>query len=335
MTKYTCCDKAYIRGLREGGMAMELIAKKFDVTAASIYKMLTRDDLKKSTESPKPLGRPPKLSERDKRQYAIIAKRNRRATLGEITNEGPANVSTRTVRKALHEQGLNNRVAKKKPYLKPEHVQKRKLFVKNMEDWTLEDFKRVVWTDESSFELGKNTRQTKVWRMTDEAYLEDCLQPTFKSSRLSVMVWGAISWGKKSNLVVLEKGRTTSKDFIEQVYEGELGRFMGEVDEAILMEDGAPVHRSKISNKWKEDHGIEQIVWPPQSPDMNPIENFWNTMKVKVQKKFQMGMTMEKHIEVIRETWEEIDVEEINNLISSMLSRLQQLKKKRGKSTKY
>jgi hypothetical protein len=122
----------------------------------------------------------------------------------------------------------------------------------------MEQWKDVIWTDEASFELGKNTRQVRVWRRPDEAFKEECLVPTFKSARMSVMVWGAIALGKKSELVILDAEKRTAQDFVDQVYEGILKGFLEQFDGALLMEDGAPIHRSKIEKEWRDSHGVEK-----------------------------------------------------------------------------
>ena len=43
--------------------------------------------------------------------------------------------------------------------------------------------------------------------------------------------------------------------------------------ELILMEDGAPMHCSKLLEDWRQAHGIQKLVWLPNSLDLNPIEN--------------------------------------------------------------
>ena len=87
------------------------------------------------------------------------------------------------------------------------------------------------------------------------------------------MVWGAITYGKKSELCILEKGKRTAMDLIRQVYE--------EFDTPILMEDGAPIHRAKVSKNWRVKYNMETTNWPTQSPDTNPIENTWELMRKK------------------------------------------------------
>lgn len=52
----------------------------------------------------------------------------------------------------------------------------------------------------------------------------------------------------------------------------------------LLLEDNDPKHKSRLCNSWKEENGIQQMNWP-QSPDCNPIENFWAFIKARLRGK--------------------------------------------------
>lgn len=43
--------------------------------------------------------------------------------------------------------------------------------------------------------------------------------------------------------------------------------------------DGAPCHKAKIVNEWKQKQGIRTRVCPLRSPCLNPIENLWWDIK--------------------------------------------------------
>ena len=51
------------------------------------------------------------------------------------------------------EAGLKGCKARKKPYLSEVNKKKRLLWAKEHQDWTDEDWAKVVWSDESIFEV--------------------------------------------------------------------------------------------------------------------------------------------------------------------------------------
>jgi hypothetical protein len=152
---------------------------------------------------------------------------------------------------------------------------------------------------------------------------------------MSVMVWGAISLNKKSRLVVMPVGRRTAVDFVEVVYEGPLIEFLDEFIYPVLMEDGSPLHRSNAPKHWLQEHEVKKMVWPAQSPDMNPIENLWMQMKQRVAKAHTPSMTRETFTKSIMDAWEDISIDRINTLVNSMPSRVSDLMKNKGKSTRW
>jgi hypothetical protein len=43
----------------------------------------------------------------------------------------------------------------------------------------------------------------------------------------------------------------------------------------IFQDDNDRIHRAHVVQSWLSEHegSFHQMVWPPQSPDLNPIEN--------------------------------------------------------------
>ena len=75
MKRLTCCDKAYIRGLSDGGVEAKEIATRISMSLSGVYRVLSTEKDDESPISEKKVGRPSKLSQRDERAFAIYAKK--------------------------------------------------------------------------------------------------------------------------------------------------------------------------------------------------------------------------------------------------------------------
>ena len=53
----------------------------------------------------------------------------------------------------------------------------------------------------------------------------------------------------------------------------------------IFQQDNAPCHRAKIVSEWFESKNIERLTRPPNSPDLNCIENLWSWLDKEIAKK--------------------------------------------------
>ena len=327
-------------GKREPGATFPEIAAHLSLpqtTVQHIYDHFAATGSVKPLKSP---GRPRKLTERDERGIVRYAKANRRATLTEITNVTPASVSESTVRRVLHQAKIFARVAPKKPFLSSFHQSKRLAFAKEHQNWTAEQWAKVIWIDESTFEIGKAFRRVLVWRTANEKYYPECLTPTFKSGRTSVMIYACFAGSEKSTLVFMPKGERTAVDFVRLCYEGEGGlkafREQINIHDAILMEDGAPVHRSNAPKKWREDQGLTKLDWPANSPDLNPIENIWAILKDAVQHRHTpRPKTVDEMKEALQMEWEKIPGSSLSKLLSSMPARMQAGIKAKGGPTRW
>jgi transposase len=269
-------EKAQIVALHKAGRSNAQLAEQFGVSVVTIKKTKRHFNERGHYERKKGSGRKKKLSAGDLRVLGRLTRKNSRATLNQLRIMSDLHVSGRTIRRRLKEMGLRARVARKKPFMSAVHRAKRLAFARKHLGWTLQQWKKVLFTDESTFEIGLNPRRVLVWRTSHERDLPANLVPTFKSGRTTQMVWGGIAHGCKTDLAIFDKcGRNERKtisdaeSYVNQVYKGPLTRFLRGKRGIVLMEDGAPIHRSNAPKIWREKRRLRKLDWPPSSPDLN------------------------------------------------------------------
>jgi hypothetical protein len=207
-------------------------------------------------------------------------------------------------------------------------------------------WKKVIWSDECSVEKSKDPRQIWVFRTPEEKWIKDCINEQIKSGEVKLMVWGCFAGEIKGKLVPLD-GRINRFKYMD-ILEHNLPDITLEVwdsigEEPIFMQDNAPVHTSGLVKDWLEGEEYIVMKWPPYSPDLNPIEQIWRLLKIKLQehhpdiKHMQGGPeTVKQRLsEVLPHMWDEIEEREFWKLVCSMPKRVQAVIDADGWYTKY
>jgi transposase len=92
----------------------------------------------------------------------IGSKKGRNLSMNEIGAK--LGVSRRTVYRMLRKEGFKLYKELSKPGLTKAMMKAQLEFCKAYEHWTLEDWKRVIWTDETSIILGHRRGSYRIWR---------------------------------------------------------------------------------------------------------------------------------------------------------------------------
>ncbi|GFW60547.1 transposable element Tcb2 transposase [Trichonephila clavipes] len=80
------------------------------------------------------------------------------------------------------------------PLLTARHKALRLAWVRQHRHWTVDDWKHVAWSDESSFQLNRAEGHVQVRRQPHESLDLACQQGTVQAGGGSVMVWGVYIW---------------------------------------------------------------------------------------------------------------------------------------------
>ena len=105
---------------------------------------------------------------------------------------------------------------------------------------------------------------------------------------------------------------------------------------AIFMHDNAPSHVSSFTHDFLGQKGFEEskiMTWPAQSPDLNPIENLWSIVKMRVYPGTKQYTSKAELWTAIQNVCAALKPQEIKDLTQSMDSRLFKVIQNNGRYT--
>ena len=225
----------------------------------------------------------------------------------------------------------------KNPHLRKGNTTKRLKFAQRHKNWSAEQWKSVLWSDESKFEIFGTKRRQYVRRRNGEQFKDMSLQPTIKYGGGSVQVWGCISAGGVGDLFKIDDIMNAEKYRQILIHHAVPSgrRLVG--PNFIFQHDNDPKHTAKKVNDYlqrKENQGQLQLMeWPPQSPDLNIIEAVWNYLDRKKQE--NQPTTSEELWDVLRDAWNNIPGDFLQKLQDSIPYRIDVVLKEKGSHTKY
>src|SRR5579862_9244398 len=102
----------------------------------------------------------------------------------------------------------------------------------------------------------------------------------------------------------------------------------------IVMEDNAPVHK-KVCIPARAALGMVILNWPPNSPDLNPIEHIWSYIKDIIARDYADVSSAAEMKRIVRGLWEEFTDTQFDSLIDSMVDRIQAVIAADGGATRF
>ncbi|GFU39019.1 transposable element Tc1 transposase [Trichonephila clavipes] len=89
------------------------------------------------------------------------------------------------------------------------------------------------------------------------------------------------------------------------------------------MDDNATCHRTLVVQDCLDSEGIQRLVWPARYPDLNPIENVWDSLGGKLLVETILRQTRTPLIRALTEEWDKLPQQLLDNVVQSMVRRVE------------
>ncbi|KAJ3019133.1 hypothetical protein NUW54_g164 [Trametes sanguinea] len=179
-------------------------------------------------------------------------------------------VSVQIICHALKKAGMKAVMKRKWPFLSKLHRTKRYTFALSKKDWTVEDWKRVVWSDETEINRVRSDGRKWVWKKKGEELKDQLFKGTLKHGSGSLMFWGCFGWQGTGHSCKIN-GKIDA-DFYDY-----------NVDDVIFQQDNDPKHTKQegqmVLHK-AQNRALKQRLATYTHPPMSRRE-LWERVQMK------------------------------------------------------
>ena len=319
-------ERKQVVALNLNGISAKEISCSLGIRVRSIRRIIKSWKIKR-TVSPKPKksGRTRKITPAIERKMVQLLEADRRLTPAEVIRAIQAlhpgfRCCASSVQRIFVLNGYHGRVCVKKPLLREANKQKRLEWAQKHVNWTLEQWKQVLWSDEKKFELFNSKRRLFCRRKEGEPLHDDTIQPTVKHGGGSIMFWGCFGGTKTGHLFkingILDQAKY-KQILIHHAMPSGLSIFPDSVWH--FMQDNDPKHTSKtvqayLQEKMKQRGCRMKVMdWVSQSPDLNPLELLWEESDRQV--KLRKPINLAELEAAVRHVWQNMPEKKMLKLI--------------------
>ena len=318
-----------------GGHSVDQLSTNFNCDRRTVQRLLAKFRHTQSVDDRHRAARPSVSTERENCALIRMSSSNPRLVARQLKQrwrtEHGVEASVSTVKSRLRDAGLFGRIAVKKPLLTARHRRTRLEFAQEHRDWTVEQWSRCLFSDESPIHLVASHQQRYVRRRGGTALRQQHIRPTVHSSSGKLMVWGAFSLNGGRPLARI-CGNLNAASY-QDILRDHLLPLNLPQNGLIFQQDNATCHSARTTLRFLEDNNVDVMRWPPQSPDLNPIENLWGYLQQRLDR--LEVRTMDELWAAAEREWRGIPQDVITNLVESMPARMALVIAARGGSTRY
>ncbi|KAG0776883.1 hypothetical protein G6F16_013660 [Rhizopus arrhizus] len=196
-------------------------------------------------------GRPSLISQRMVsyiRRLVTLGRKNNAVEIQKaLKEEFGMSVSDSTVRRVLKKAGFIAFVKPQKPLLRSQNIMKRLQWAKSHQHWTVDDWKRVIFSDETKINRFASDGKAYTWKLPHEELNSRHVQQTVKHGGGNIMVWSSITWEGVGWIV--DVGHRMNSEAYLEVLKDDLLKTMEsyglDSSKIVFQQDNDPKHTSK------------------------------------------------------------------------------------------
>lgn len=333
-SQLTDFEKGQIYELVNSGCTLREVGEKFHRSPQTILSVVNNIKENGKPVRKKQSGRKRCTSRQCDNNILKLREENWNVTAEFIKKTLNLKIHSNTIRNRLNENHFKSYWSTKKPYINEINMKKRVAWAKAHLKWGKRKWMSVLFTDETSFRLSCDY-PIRVWRKRNERYNVKSLRATRKFDK-KLFVYASFC-AKGVGLMAKIDGRMDQilyqKILNEYMLPSAENLFQNLSNKWILMQDNDSKHCAKSTLEWFELNGVQVMDWPPQSPDLNPIENLWSIVKNNLKDKHPKDL--DELYELAQKEWMSIPIKCTKNLVQSMKKRCQMVIESGGAPINY
>lgn len=203
--KFSPVQKAAIVAELSQGKTHRAVAAAFNTSPSTTHRIFKRWKEDATLENKPRSGRPPKLTEAEKRYIVLLVKRNRSITYSALIGAMGGRISRSTIRRCLRGYWQRKWKSIKRIPLSKETAKKRLYFARY---WLqkVEELMEIIFSDETSIANQGNKTPQWIFRDPYERFNKDLVNLTcYVKAPLSIMAWGAIYRTGRSPIIIMDR----------------------------------------------------------------------------------------------------------------------------------